>query len=128
MYLSSHCGSAKMNPTSIYEDAVFSHNELRIWHFHELRCRSQTQLRSDIAMAVVQASSCSSNLIPSLRTSIWLRWEPEKTKKKKKSIYLSNITNYDVWLSRKNYKACQKAKTNTEETTQSSETNCQTGN
>ena len=30
---------------------------LRIWHCHELWCRSQTQLGSGIAMAVVEASS-----------------------------------------------------------------------
>ena len=36
----------------------------------ELRCRSQTWLGSLVAVAVVQASSCSSNSTPSLGTSI----------------------------------------------------------
>ena len=42
---------------------------LRIRHCHELWCRSQTQLKSGVAVAVVQAGSCSSNSTPSLGTS-----------------------------------------------------------
>ena len=34
---------------------------LRIQHCRELWCTSQTRLRSDIAVAVVQAGSCSSH-------------------------------------------------------------------
>ena len=34
---------------------------LRIWHCLELWCRLQTWLRSDVAVAVVQASSYSSD-------------------------------------------------------------------
>ena len=54
-----------------------------IWHCHELWCRSQTQLRFCIAVAVVQASSCS-YLTPSPGTSISHRSSTKKTKKKKK--------------------------------------------
>ena len=39
---------------------------LSIWRCHELWCSSQTWLRSSVAMAVVQASSCSSNSTHSL--------------------------------------------------------------
>ena len=42
---------------------------LTIWRCRELWCRSQTQLGSRVAMAVVQAISCSSDLTPSLGTS-----------------------------------------------------------
>ena len=42
----------------------------------ELKCRSQMQLRSQVAGA--QAGSCSSNLIPSLGTSICLGCGPKK--------------------------------------------------
>ena len=45
-------------------------SRLRIWHCHELCCRSQTHLGSGIAVTVMKASSCSSNLSPSLETSI----------------------------------------------------------
>ena len=60
------------NPTGIHEAAVqylASLSGLRIRHCCELRCRSQTRLGSDVAVAVVQASSCSSDYTPSL----WLR-------------------------------------------------------
>ena len=54
---------------------------LRIWHCHGRWCRSQMQFGSGVAVAVVQASSCSSNWTPSLGTAgVAL----EKTKKKKK--------------------------------------------
>ena len=51
---------------------------LRIWHCHELTCRSQTWLRSHVAVAVVQASSYSSNSTPSLGTPICLECGPKK--------------------------------------------------
>ena len=56
---------------------------LRIWHYHELQCRSQTQLRSGIAMAVAQTIGYSSDLTPSLGTSICCRCGPKKTHTKK---------------------------------------------
>ena len=59
-----------------------SHSGLMIWHCHELWCRSQMWLRSAIAVAVVKASSYSSNSP--------LAWEPpyamgEALKGKKKN-------------------------------------------
>ena len=55
---------------------------LRIRHCHELWCRSQTQLGSCIAVAVVQAGGYSSDLTPSLGTSICLGFGPREDKKK----------------------------------------------
>ena len=43
---------------------------LRIWRCCELWCRSWMWLGSSVAVAVVQAGSCSSNSTPSLGTSI----------------------------------------------------------
>ena len=61
---------------------------LRICHCHELWCRSKTRLRSHVAVAVVEASSCSSDPIRPLA------WEPPyvagetlKIKKRKKESY-----------------------------------------
>ena len=53
---------------------------LRIWHCCELWCRSQRRLISWVAVAVAKASSCSSNLTPSLGTSICHRRGPKKKK------------------------------------------------
>ena len=64
-----------MNLTRISEDAgsiPASLSGLRIWHCHELWCRSQTQLGSGVAVAVAEASGYSSDLIPSLGLSICL--------------------------------------------------------
>ena len=55
------------NPTSIQEDVgsiLASLSGLRIWN------RSQMQLGSHAAVAVVKAGKCSSDLTPSPRTSI----------------------------------------------------------
>ena len=46
---------------------------LRIWSYHKLWCRWQTRLGSGIAVAVVEASSCSADSTPSLGTSICRR-------------------------------------------------------
>ena len=54
------------NLTSIHEEAGSIPGLRGIWHFHELWCRSQIQLRSCIAVAVVWASSYSSDWTPSL--------------------------------------------------------------
>ena len=58
---------------------------LRNWCCCKLRCRSQTRLGSGIAVAMVQASSYSSDSTPSLRISICHGCGPKKTKKKKKN-------------------------------------------
>ena len=54
---------------------------LRIWRCHKLCCRPQMRLRSCVAVAVVEAGSCSSNSTPSLGTSICRRGSPKKIKK-----------------------------------------------
>ena len=51
----------------------------RIQHCHELWCRSQTWLRSGVAVAV--ASSCSSDLTPSVGKSICRKFGPKKQSK-----------------------------------------------
>ena len=52
---------------------------VRIRHCRELWCRSQAQLGSCIAVAVVNAGSYSSYLTPSLETSICHRCGPKET-------------------------------------------------
>ena len=56
------------------------------WHCWELWCRSQTLLRSGVAVAVLWAGSCSSDLTLSLGTSICSRLGPKNQKKKKKKV------------------------------------------
>ena len=51
---------------------------LRIWCCCELQHRLQMRLRSSVAVAVVEASSCSSNLNPSLGTSTYRGCATEK--------------------------------------------------
>ena len=62
----------------------------------ELWCRSQMQLGSGVAVALAQASSCSSDLTTSLGTSIYRGCGPEKTKKDKKD---NNNNNKNTILS-----------------------------
>jgi len=59
---------------------------LRVQHCHELCCRSQMQLRSGIAVAVVRDGRYSSDWTPSLETSICCRCGQKKKKKKKKAL------------------------------------------
>ena len=79
---SSHCGTEETNPTSIHEDTTsilgLSH-WLRIQCCRELWCRSQTWLRSCIAVA----GSCSFDSTPSLGISICCECGPKKKKRKK---------------------------------------------
>ena len=96
LFRSSCCGSAVTNQTSNCEDmgsipSLIS--GLRIWHCHELWCRSQMWLRSGIAvaLAVVQADSCSSDLNPSLGTSISCGCGPKKKKTKKQKNQLFKV-------------------------------------
>ena len=67
-----------MNPTS------FNDQWVRIWHCRELWCRSQTQLRSHIAVALVQASGYRFDATPSLGTFICSGCSPKNSKDKKK--------------------------------------------
>ena len=53
---------------------------LRIWCCCELQCSLQMQLRSCIAVAVVQASSCSSHMTPSLGTFVYHGYGPKINK------------------------------------------------
>ena len=57
---------------------------LRIQRCRELWCSSQTWLGSGIAVAVVQASNCSSDWTPRLGTSISHRYGLKKQQQKKK--------------------------------------------
>ena len=55
-YRNSHHGAVETNPTRNHEVAGSIPGlvrGLRIWHCHELRCRSQTGLKSGVAVAVV---------------------------------------------------------------------------
>ena len=64
--------------------SLASLNWLRIQHCRELWCRSQMPLGSGVAVAVVEAGSCSFDLTPNLGTSICRGGGPKKAKKKKK--------------------------------------------
>ena len=72
--------------------ALFS--GLRIWHCHELWCKLKMRLGFDVAVA--EAGSCSSNLTPSLGTSISRRCGPKKTGKKKKKLPVTSFNNYHI--------------------------------
>ena len=67
---------------------------LRIQGCHLLWCRLHTRLGFCVAVAVLQASSYSSNLTPSLGTSLCCEWSPKKQKKKKKKKIQTNENNY----------------------------------
>ena len=85
-----------MEMTSIHQDTAHKFDP---WHRHELWYRSQTLFRSGVAVAVVWAGNYSSDLTPSLGTSICSGYSPENTKKKK--IYykvLPYIYIYDVYI------------------------------
>ena len=81
-------------------------NELRIWHCSELWCRLQRWLGSDVAVAVVHASSCSSNWTPSLGTSICRGCVTEKKKKRERErgdikAVLENDNETKIFLTRR---------------------------
>ena len=63
---------------------------VRIPPCRKLRHRSQMQLRSGVAVAVVQACTCSSILTPGLETSICHRCSSEK----KKNVYVSGLMQF----------------------------------
>ena len=75
-------------PMRMWVRSLASLSGLRIPHCSKLQHRLQVCLRSGVAVAVVQASSCSSDSTPSLETSIChisapLRHPPPQKKKKK---------------------------------------------
>ena len=69
----------RLGTMRLWVQSLASLGGLRIQHCGELWCRSQIQVRSGVAVAVVQASSHSSDLTPSLGTSICHRCGPKKT-------------------------------------------------
>ena len=86
------------NPTSIHEDTGLIpglDQWIRIWHCCELWCRLQTQFGSHVAVAVVQADSYSSDLTPSLGTSVCCECGPKKTKTKQKLRLYFNFEFYN---------------------------------
>ena len=62
---------------------------LRIWRCRELLCRLKMQLGSHVAVAVVQAGSCSSDSTPNLAMSICREWSPKKKENKNSEIQMS---------------------------------------
>ena len=76
-----------MNLTSIHEDMCLIPGftqQVKGQHCHELWCGLQMWLGPGVAVAVAVAGSYSSNLIPSLVTSICHKCGLKKTKDKKK--------------------------------------------
>ena len=70
-------------PTSIHEDASSIPDLAQCVKdatLPELQCRLQIWLSSGIAMSLVQAGSCSSDLTSSLETSICYTFGPKKQK------------------------------------------------
>ena len=70
---SSHHGAVEMNSTRNHEVAGSLPGlaqQVKDWCYRELQCRSQTWLGSCVAEAVAEASSCSSNLTPSLDAAL----------------------------------------------------------
>ena len=59
----------------------------------DLWCRSQTQLGSRVAVAVVWVDSCSSDSTPSLGTSICHQWGPKKRQKEKEGVEVKSSRN-----------------------------------
>ena len=97
MKRSSYRGAAETNLTRIHEvggSIPGLAQWLRLWCCHELWCRSQTRLRSGIAVAVVQASSYISTQTPSLETTICHRSGPKKTKQTNKTRKLYSVPKF----------------------------------
>ena len=78
---------------------------LRIQRCRELQCRLKTQLSFGVAVAVVQAGSCSSNQTPSLGSSICHGCGPKKQTKpnQNKTKTTQQITNKDLLCSTGSY-------------------------
>ena len=72
---------------------------LRIQRCQELWCRSQKRLGSLVAMTVVQASRCSSDLTPSLGTSICHKCNPPHKKGYLNKKYMNMVnTQNDIYF------------------------------
>ena len=84
--------------------SLASFSGLRIQQCHKLWCASQMWLRSGMAVAVVQACSCSSDLTPSLRTMLQVHGL-QKEKKKEKNIANINI-DLKLWSAKFFRKEC----------------------
>ena len=67
---------------------------LRLGHCYELWCRLQMQIRSHVAVAVAEAGRCSSNLIPSLGTSICCEFGPKRQKANKQRKRMQKLNNF----------------------------------
>ena len=72
----------RLGTTRLRVQSLASLSGSGIWHCRELWRRLQTWLGFGLAVAVVQAGSNSSDLTPSLGTSICHRSSPKKTKNK----------------------------------------------
>ena len=70
----------------MHVQSLASLSGLRFQHCLELWCRLQAQLRSGIAVAIAQASSCSSDLTPSLGTCMYATGSTLKGQKKKVNV------------------------------------------
>ena len=89
---SSRCGVLETNPTRKHEislrvRSLASLRGLRIRRCRELGCRSQTRLGSSAAVAVVEASSCSSDSPPSLGASTGHGSGPRKQSKRREQTW-----------------------------------------
>ena len=72
--------------------SLVSLSGLKIRRCRGLWCRSQTWLGSGVAVAVMQAGSCSSHSTPSLGTSVCHGCGPKKQRKKKKMPHETIVT------------------------------------
>ena len=85
----------------LWVQSMASLSGLRIWRSHELWCRSQKRLRPSVAvvvaMAVAVASHWSSDLTPSLGTSICHRSGPKKKKEKNQKNQKGHLKINNKW-------------------------------
>ena len=72
----------------IWVQSLASLSGLRVQRSCELWCRSQTQLGARVAVAVLWASSCSSDSTPSLGTSLCLGCSPKGKKKLQSHVWI----------------------------------------
>ena len=75
----------RLGTTRLQVESLALLSGLKIRCCHELWCRSQTRLGSWVAVALAQTDNYSSDLTPSLGTSIWHGCGPKKDKGPKKN-------------------------------------------